>query len=181
MTHMAMTPFPSSPPLPLPAPQTLASAPQNPGKLAARAAERVRADNDEDGSMPSAAKMRAMHPSDAAALQGAAGGRRHRAPPAGSVARWGGVGGLNGAGIVVHGGAEVSGLQRMAPLAVVGEGQAFGEELLGLSADAIRVNEDGEECLVSGADALGSTLAGGRNLFVYQPLSADHSQITLSA
>eukprot|EP00873_Tetraselmis_striata_P036443 jgi/Tetstr1/456707/TSEL_043407.t1 len=128
--------------------QTLASAPQNPGKLAARAAERVRADNDEDGSMPSAAKMRAMHPSDAAALQGAAGGRRHRAPPAGSVARWGGVGGLNGAGIVVHGGAEVSGLQRMAPLAVVGEGQAFGEELLGLSADAIRVNEDGEECLV---------------------------------
>jgi CRP-like cAMP-binding protein len=123
---------------------TLASAPKR--RLSDRAAERVR--GDEDSATPSAAQVRAMNPHEmrgAVRLDGVRPGRR---APGELVARWGGVGGLNGAGIVVHGGAEVSGLQRMAPLAVIGEGQAFGEEVLGLTTAAVRCNEDGEEFLV---------------------------------
>lgn len=60
------------------------------------------------------------------------------------VRRWGGSGGLNGAGIVVQGGAEVTGMSRLAPLAVLGVGQTFGEELLGTDPSAAGPEDEDE-------------------------------------
>jgi len=117
--------------------QTLASAPK----------KKLPAARGSDGP-PTAAKMRELgrssstRLSDPLADSNAPGRLLSSRRRSDAVGRWGGTGGLSGAGIVVHGGGEVSHISKLAPLAVLGPKQAFGQELLGSSSHSPQAEDE---------------------------------------